>query len=115
MYIILSSDVPLLKSDFFLTVGILVWPFGVGICRAVEESNPPRYSCRPGTAIFLSFIFLYKIELNLKFERVFVLVLENTLGPSTVAHYNKNTPTNYQFVTTVSGWRSQSKVHRVEC
>ena len=25
-YIILSRDVPLLKSDFFLTVGNLVWP-----------------------------------------------------------------------------------------
>ena len=45
----------------------------------------------------LNYIVLYdKIGLNLKFESAFALVLENTLGPSVVTHYNRNTPTNYQ-------------------
>ena len=30
------------------------------------------------------------IALNLKFERAFISVLENMLGPSTVTHYNRS-------------------------
>ena len=49
------------------------------------------------------FIILYdKIGLNLIFERAFVFVLGNTLGPSAVTHYNRNTPTNYQLESQVS-------------
>ena len=45
LYIILLRDVPLLKSDFFLRSEFL-FDLSVGICRAVEESNPLRYTCR---------------------------------------------------------------------
>ena len=31
----------------------------------------------------------------MKFERAFISVLENTLGPSAVTSYNRNTSTNY--------------------
>ena len=37
-----------------------------------------------------------KVGLNLKFERAFVLVLENILGLSPVTHYNRNSTTYYQ-------------------
>ena len=45
LYIILSRDVPLLKSDIFLRSGFLVG-FSVAIFRAAEKSNPRRYACR---------------------------------------------------------------------
>ena len=38
LYIILSLDVPLLKSDFFSRSEFL-FGLSVGICRAVEESE----------------------------------------------------------------------------
>ena len=41
----LSHDVLLLKSDFFSRSEYL-FGLSVGICRAVEESNTPRYACR---------------------------------------------------------------------
>ena len=45
LYIILSLDVPLLKSDFFLRPEFL-FGLSVGIFRAVVESNPPGHICR---------------------------------------------------------------------
>ena len=36
-----------------------------------------------------------KIGLNLKFERAFVLALENILGRSAATHLNRNTTTYY--------------------
>ena len=103
LYIILSRDVPLSKSNFFSRSESL-FGLSVGIGRAVEESNPPRYKCRQElmdskvqSFINQCFIVSYdKTGLNLKFERAFFLVLENTLGPSAVTHYNRNTHTNYQ-------------------
>ena len=39
---------------------------------------------------------LYRmIWIEFEFRTNFVLVLENTLGPSAVTHYNKNTATNF--------------------
>ena len=32
-------------ARFFLTVGILVWPYG-GHFQGCEESNPQRYKCK---------------------------------------------------------------------
>ena len=45
LYIILSGDMPLLKSDFFLRSEFL-FGHSVGIFRAAEESNLRRYACK---------------------------------------------------------------------
>ena len=45
LYVILSRDMPLLKSNFFLRSEFL-FGLSVGIFRAAEESNPRRYAWR---------------------------------------------------------------------
>ena len=51
----------------------------------------------------------YYIGLNSKFERAFVLVLENISGPSAVTHYNSNSTAYYHHYS-----QQWSKANRFE-
>ena len=57
-----------------------------------------------------------KTGLNSKFERAFVLVMENILGPSAATHYNRNSTTYIIIVTHDSVRMAEwSKARRFEC
>ena len=91
LYIILSRDMPLLKSDFSSLSEILVWPSGGHFQSCGGIYFTKTKTCRQKLMDFLPSLELHlsvlsssydKIGLNLKYEQAFISALENISGPS---------------------------------